>query len=172
MEKKCRICDKTKPLESFHKKKGNRDGHRTDCKNCRAIHDKVNFSYDKTRDRYKKLDDAYIKSSIRAAICRARSKGYTNYDSHEDLFNYLKGIGGVPDKCPILNIKLEYGSGDKSTSPSLDRIDVTKGYVVGNIWFISNKANTMKSNASFKELIRFAKFIIKNFTYKGMRKRR
>ena len=42
----------------------------------------------------------------------------------------------------------------KSTdnSPTMDRIDNTKGYVKGNIQWISRKANQMKSNANFKEI--------------------
>jgi len=37
-------------------------------------------------------------------------------------------------------------------SPSLDRIDPTKGYVKGNVWIISHKANTFKSYATHEEL--------------------
>ena len=47
-----------------------------------------------------------------------------------------------------------------SFSPSLDRIDSTKGYVPGNVWVISNKANRMKSNAAAEELIIFAKSVL------------
>ncbi len=37
-------------------------------------------------------------------------------------------------------------------SPSLDRIDSTKGYTKGNIWVISNRANTLKNDATLSEL--------------------
>lgn len=59
----------------------------------------------------------------------------------------------IPEQCPILGIilKVEEGSSGAS-SPSLDRIDPTKGYVKGNIWVISHKANTVKSDLTLQEL--------------------
>jgi hypothetical protein len=68
----------------------------------------------------------------------------------------------IPKVCPILNIPLQraVGKGCKlDNSPSLDRIDPTKGYVKGNVWVISQKANAMKSNASKEELIKFANWV-------------
>lgn len=37
-------------------------------------------------------------------------------------------------------------------SPSLDRVDNTRGYVPGNVLVISWKANQIKSNATLAEL--------------------
>jgi hypothetical protein len=37
-------------------------------------------------------------------------------------------------------------------SPSLDRIDTSKGYVKGNVWVISWRANKLKSDATLAEL--------------------
>ena len=37
-------------------------------------------------------------------------------------------------------------------SKGLDRIDSTKGYIKGNVWVISNRANTLKNDASLQEL--------------------
>ena len=77
----------------------------------------------------------------------------------------------VPITCPILgipiskNICIHIRSGPHSGSPSLDRIDNTKGYIKGNIQVISHQANTMKANATPEELIKFAQWILK--TYKG-----
>lgn len=64
----------------------------------------------------------------------------------------------IPDVCPLLNILL-YSEGGKiiDNSPSLDRIDSKQGYVRGNVWVISHKANTMKSDASLDEIERLAK---------------
>ena len=55
--------------------------------------------------------------------------------------------------CPILKIPMFTGKGvSTDNSPTLDRIDNSKGYVKGNIHIISRKANQMKSNANLKDI--------------------
>ena len=64
----------------------------------------------------------------------------------------------IPEICPALGVKMVKRT---RTAPSLDRIDPTKGYVVGNIQVLSLKANTMKNDSTHDELERFAKWILK-----------
>lgn len=55
----------------------------------------------------------------------------------------------------MLNIKLNNHAGEQllqDNSPSLDIIIPSKGYVKGNVWVISNRANRAKSNLSLEEL--------------------
>jgi hypothetical protein len=59
-------------------------------------------------------------------------------------FNITKEDIVIPDTCPLLGTPMK--------SPSLDRIDSTKGYIKGNVWVISNRANTLKNDATLKEL--------------------
>jgi hypothetical protein len=92
---------------------------------------------------------------------RSKAKG------HE--FNIDKTDVDIPILCPILGIPIVKvytkgkSSGPTSNSPSLDRIDNTKGYIKGNVRVISHKANTMKHNASPMELIRFAEWVLYNY---------
>lgn len=59
----------------------------------------------------------------------------------------------IPDLCPLLGIPLIVGTGRvNANSPTLDRIDNSKGYVPENVWVISYKANTIKSNATIAEI--------------------
>lgn len=67
----------------------------------------------------------------------------------------------IPEVCPILKTKFERFT---DYAPSIDRIDNSKGYVKGNIQIISRKANSMKYNASDKELLLFSKWIQENYT--------
>ena len=59
-------------------------------------------------------------------------------------FNITKEDIIIPDTCPLLGTPME--------SPSLDRIDSSKGYIKGNVWVISNRANTLKNDATLQEL--------------------
>ena len=72
----------------------------------------------------------------------------------------------IPDVCPATNIELNMNSGKPGAyknSPSLDRIDNTKGYIRGNIQVISQCANAMKGAATRDELISFAKWVLRTF---------
>ncbi len=69
----------------------------------------------------------------------------------------------IPEFCPLLGIPLRTNNGTpKFDSASLDKIDPALGYVRGNVWVISLKANQMKSNASLEEV----KLLATNFEKK------
>lgn len=64
----------------------------------------------------------------------------------------------LPEVCPILGLKLEYGAGVNGNAPqhaTLDRIDNSKGYIPGNVMIISRLANAMKNASSFENLQNF-----------------
>ena len=60
--------------------------------------------------------------------------------------------------CPLLGIEIKYGYEDRLShcSPSIDRIDNTKGYIKGNVWIVSYRANTLKRNSNADELMTLA----------------
>jgi hypothetical protein len=65
----------------------------------------------------------------------------------------------VPPSCPLLDIPRVTNTGGRAAgpaSPSLDRIDPAKGYVPGNVWVISYRANAIKRDAQPIELYRVA----------------
>jgi len=53
--------------------------------------------------------------------------------------------------CPLLRVQMSMSDGDRDTSPSLDRIDSSRGYTPDNIWVISTRANRIKNNATLEE---------------------
>ena len=68
-----------------------------------------------------------------------------------------------PQYCPYLGLELDYSYGKggiKPNSPSFDRIDSTKDYIEGNVQIISNRANSMKSDANVPEQVRMAKQVL------------
>lgn len=61
----------------------------------------------------------------------------------------------VPEYCPITGLILREAKGSKGfrpDSPSLDRIDVRKGYTKTNIGVISMRANKCKSDLHLEEI--------------------
>jgi predicted nucleic acid-binding Zn-ribbon protein len=69
----------------------------------------------------------------------------------------------IPDVCPILGIPLNMNSGKSGAyrnSPSLDRIDNSRGYTKDNIQVVSQLANAMKCHATNEELHKFAAWIL------------
>jgi hypothetical protein len=61
----------------------------------------------------------------------------------------------IPEFCPLLEIRLECGTGKAhANSPTLDRIIPALGYVKGNIQVISRRANAIKNDATLEELER------------------
>ena len=83
----------------------------------------------------------------RHARTRAAQYSFEFNLTHE----YLESIW--PDACPVLGIPLYPNTGGKAhdNSPSLDRIDSSKGYVIGNVAIISYRANVIKNSGSADE---------------------
>lgn len=87
----------------------------------------------------------FEKVMLYSAQRRARNGGFACTIALADIV--------VPEFCPLLGIKLMRGLKKQGpASPSLDRIKPGLGYVPGNVWVISNRANTIKQDATLQEL--------------------
>jgi len=68
---------------------------------------------------------------------------------------YLRSI--AEDKCPIFHTDFSWGRAGlgkgkfKDNAPQLDRIIPELGYVIGNVAFISHRANRIKDNGTMQE---------------------
>lgn len=93
-----------------------------------------------------------IARMLKSAGVRARARGLE--------FNITAADLTVPTVCPVLGIPLALDCipKTKDSSPSLDRIDNTKGYVKGNVIVVSFKANRIKADATWQELRRISDF--------------
>lgn len=68
----------------------------------------------------------------------------------------------IPEYCPVLGIPIFRGIGrDGPNSPSIDRIDNTKGYIKSNIIVVSHRANQLKRDATIDELNKLSEFYTK-----------
>lgn len=96
--------------------------------------------------------------------CKSRFK---NFDLDLD---YLKSIWDSQNGiCPYSGAKLilsTYTKGHKNPiySASIDRIDSSIGYIIGNIQFVSTAINYMKNTMSHEETMTLCKIISDNFS--------
>jgi len=65
----------------------------------------------------------------------------------------------IPKLCPALKSPIILNSKNKDHSPSLDRVDIKKGYIKGNIAVISYRANTIKRDSNLVELKGIVKYL-------------
>lgn len=69
----------------------------------------------------------------------------------------------IPAFCPVLGIQLESGIGKGGwffdNSPSIDRVDSSKGYAAENIQVISWRANALKKDATLDEMRRVVAYM-------------
>jgi hypothetical protein len=137
---RCSRCKEFKSIFEFYFIKSTSRGKRRTTNNkCVGIYCKKCQS-----DQYKETP---TESKIfHACKKRAKEKGLDFTLRLEDIV--------IPSHCPMLGIPLfpTTGQAAHANSPSLDRIDPRKGYTPENTIIISHRANTIKSNATPKEL--------------------
>lgn len=168
--KRCSKCGKLKDESEFYHHKSSKDGLTHQCKQCMS-----EYRVSK-REHYKRYM-AYRREVDNEVIKANRRRHYRNHPESRMLmaakqrakklgldFNLTINDIIIPDKCPLLEVPFVAGErGNYEYTFSLDRIDPSKGYVKGNIWVITKKANTMKNNATKEELLKFADNIYKYF---------
>jgi hypothetical protein len=85
------------------------------------------------------------------ARTRAKRKGLECTITLDDV----KAAWPNDNRCPVYKVELVRNLGEHHASPespSLDRIDNSKGYVPGNVWVISLQANGTKQDFSLEKL--------------------
>ena len=99
---------------------------------------------------FRRSTDGVLQRLFDAAKRRAKEAGLEFSIKRSDIF--------IPVLCPLLCIPVFVGDGKQGpNSPSIDRIDNSKGYVPGNVWIISQKANRIKSDATVEEISMLAR---------------
>lgn len=155
---KCNNCKLDKSMEYYYNNKHV-------CKDCYNKQTRewkrLKSGYGKTREN---LNDEEIKhrDHINKLSKDRRKRNYIGYmisraKSRAKIknieFNLDKDNVKIPNLCPALKIPIFIHTDNKPTanSASLDRLDNSKGYINDNINVISNRANTIKADATFEE---------------------
>jgi len=135
--KKCAHCQQWLGIEMFSIARTRKDGLNPVCRDC-------NSSY---ISKWKEANPR--ETMLKQAQSGARQRGLEFSLSVADIV--------IPTHCPIFGFEMKPG-GKRSTSPSIDRIDNSKGYIPGNIVVVSVKANHVKSDCTIAELKRMVEF--------------
>jgi transcription elongation factor Elf1 len=156
--KTCNRCNKEKLLSEFSVNNKAKDRLQYRCRVCdveyqaqRREANKDQFAeYSREYQRNRRKDFDYrLQMLINASKQRAR----LNDREHDINVDDIKAIYPADNCCPIFGLKLEFnGAGFRDSSPSIDRVDSTKGYTRDNIQIISWKANRIKGAASLQDL--------------------
>lgn len=153
---RCAMCKETKPVSEFARNFRMLDGRASYCNSCKVIRvkDWRRRNPQRSREqsiRYQRRNVVvYLLSRIRY---RARKIGVTCALTIEDVKRLIE-----TKTCPVFGFPLEITigsgatSGGKPNSLSFDRINPSLGYVPGNVYVISYRANVLKRDATLEEL--------------------
>lgn len=101
-------------------------------------------------EKWRRTNNGIVSRLLSAARKRAHETNKEFSITTDDVF--------VPELCPLLCIPIIVGRGKQGpNSPTIDRIDSVLGYVPGNVWIVSQKANRIKSDASPEEIMLLAR---------------
>lgn len=144
---KCK-CGEEKPVRACYLKNGQ-------SKRC------VNCGHERQRIRGRKIPLGYWSNLKRNALKRGIEFDITKDDVLSTLENqsYKCALSGLPVK--FAETASDHLRGE--TTASVDRIDPSKGYVVGNIQIVDKTVNYMKHTLSQKQFIFLCESVTHNF---------
>lgn len=154
--KTCTKCNQKKSLHEFHKDKRQSDGRRCWCKLC-AHKSVIQWQQDPSikikRATKEKSNRDLNPEAMLLALAKQRAKN-RNLE-----FTITESDIQIPDRCPALDIPLFRGDRQvHDNSPTLDRIDPTKGYIPGNVIVVSYAANRAKGRLTIDQLRKLTDF--------------
>jgi len=157
--KPCNLCKEEVNKSLFSINRANKDGLQNCCRACDKIRqtarrlrcaDEIR-EYSLKYQRNRRLTN--LSYRVQMLLSASKARALKKNREHTLTLEDIKELWPVDNKCPIFNIDFEWNSaGFRETSPSLDRIDSTKGYTKDNVQVISWKANRIKSYATTAEL--------------------
>ncbi len=94
--------------------------------------------------------NAWHKRNVRSTRQRTKDRAKKQNINWDLSTEYLLSIYPTDNKCPVLGIDLVW-AGERENSPSLDKLIPNIGYVEGNVFWISWRANMIKSVGTAEE---------------------
>ena len=113
--------------------------------------------YQENKEYYQKYEKEYYKEKpwVRMTI-EAKKRKHLPFNITSE---YIKSIWPKDNKCPALGIELKQGVIKViDSSPTLDRIDNSKGYIKGNVQIVCNLANRIMTSATADQVIQVGEY--------------
>lgn len=160
--KMCSKCKDSKSLSEFGKRSSNKDGYNYYCKACeratsqsyRDSHrDKANKSASDSRKRL-----PWHTRLFRGTRSSAATRNLEHTITEQDILDLWEHQSG---RCYWLGIQMteDYVGSRHPASPSLDRLDNSKGYTQDNVVLTSTFANLGRSNTTVEDFSAFIKLL-------------
>jgi hypothetical protein len=115
------------------------------------------------RDRWGKARAANIPSWVwHNILARCKTAGEECAVTPQYLFGVLKDQNW---KCALTGVEIGFAPCNRlknQTTASVDRIDSSKGYVEGNIWWVHKRINSMKNDYSVDEFVEWCKMVVEH----------
>ena len=143
--RECNVCKQTKELNSKNfpdRKLKKAPPFRWGCRSCYNTTKRTLTSYWAS----KMISGARRRSLKRSwPPCTLKAKDICNVWPKDNI-------------CPVLDIPMVHGHQDKYNSPTLERINNNEIYIIGNILIVSHRANCIKNDGTWQEIMKVAEF--------------
>lgn len=141
-EKICNVCETQKPLSEFYRSKTSSGGYRQPCRTCSREQEKARKAVIPKAELSAKYK-VWRKSNRAAALLtlaryRAKQKGREFTLVEKDIQNAI-----MWGRCALTGIPFNLENGKTWDSPSIDRIDCSKGYTPDNVRMVLYCVNVM-----------------------------
>lgn len=165
-EKRCTHCGVMKLLSGFYttgKCVNGNPKYNSWCKSCigekQASYHKRTWGEDKlkyTAFKRTKTVRSYLQYLRTKAVQRKKGAEVISLDALELLWVTQEG------KCALTGwpMTMELANGVVPTNCSLDRIDSSQGYVVGNVQLVCRSANVAKNNLAHAEFVKLCRAVV------------
>lgn len=161
----CRKCKEEKPIFEYHKDKTKKYGVTTICKPCARIETRKYYKANTQHilEHQRRYSKFYIPKHTKDIDSRlkelcTKAKGRTNKEFNLVPQNLIDLWAKQDGKCAYTGLPL-VPTANQFNTVSLDRVDSSKGYIVGNIQLLCTAINRMKLDYDEKVFIQFCHLV-------------
>jgi hypothetical protein len=166
--KTCSCCKVEKSVSLFYKHKLTRGGYEGKCKAChdeytkiyyeknkeKIVKYRVDYNRNNPRKAYRDLDSRF-NQLIKTASYRNKFEVSITDSNLKELWENQEG------RCAYTKLPL-LATANQFNTVSLDRIDSSKGYVVGNVQLVCSAVNKMKQNYAEELFVLLSHLVTQN----------